>query len=198
MRRRAEGGVGVAEILHEPGDHIVGAFGPGGRRAVGKRGGQVDHRGQRLVVDDDMFGGVFGEGAAVRDNHRNRLAHMANLVARQDGLLDGLTDRRIRHLAGDMVRRPMRREVVMGVGRVYARQVLRRRRVDRQNAGMRIGAAHEMGMQHVGIVDVVGEPGRTPQQCRVFHAFDALSEHAGNRTGKGGCCHLGPVARARG
>jgi hypothetical protein len=190
MRGCAEGGVGIAEILHETGDDIVGAFGSCGRRSVSERGRQVDHRGQRLVIDDHPFGGIFRKGAAVRDDHRDRFAHMAYLVSRQYGLFNGLANRCIRHLAGYMVRREMRREIVIGIDRVHARCLPRGHHVNRRDAGMRICTADEVGVHHVGIVDVVGETRSTLQQGRVFHAFDALSEHAGNGTARQRSCHL--------
>ena len=43
----------------------------------------VDHEGQRLVVDLDLFGGVFGQRAAVGDHGRDPFAGIARLPDRE-------------------------------------------------------------------------------------------------------------------
>ncbi len=53
---------------------------------VGQCVGRVDHRGPRLVVDQNQFGGVGCSGRGVGDHHGDRFTHEANRVSGEHGL----------------------------------------------------------------------------------------------------------------
>ena len=60
------------------------------RRAGGERCQHVGDRGQFVVFQRDRARDVLGFGAGRRDAHRDRLADIAKLVRRQDGLAGAL------------------------------------------------------------------------------------------------------------
>ena len=138
-RRRASSaakrGVDVAVLLGDARDDVVGAVAVHERR-VRRRGVlDVGDDRQRLVVDDDRARRVLGDVAVARDDHRDRLADVADLVARQRVLRAPVGDRLVR----DDQRQRLRElpvEVLVGVDRVDAVDVERagRRRCRRSRA----------------------------------------------------------------
>ncbi len=71
------------------------------RRAGLKRRFEVDHRVERVGVEHHVGGGVLGQVATVGHHHRDRLADVAHLAARERHLRarvkDDAFDRRRRH-----------------------------------------------------------------------------------------------------
>jgi hypothetical protein len=53
------------------------------RRILPRRRGRFDHRGQNLVLDFHLLGGVFGRVHRLGDDHGDRLADEARFVGRQ-------------------------------------------------------------------------------------------------------------------
>ena len=84
------------------------------RRARRQRRLEVDDRVERLDVDDDVANRVFGDVAALGDDHRDRFADVADLLARERQLRP-----RVKHRAGNRRRRDQerrRRAVVAEIG----------------------------------------------------------------------------------
>ena len=136
----------------------------------------VAHRGQDLEVDGHRGGGILREVAVVRDHHRDGLADIADLVARQRELRARRPDRRIGHQHRDLAGRHARRQIVGGEHRVHAGHRERRDGVDRADPGMGVRAAHEAGVQRAGKLDVVDEAAAPGEQRRIFEARDAGAE----------------------
>ena len=144
-----------------------GASGAAARLEVGR------HR-QRLVLDADALRGILGHVAVAGDDHRDRLADVAHLVARE----------RVLRAAGDdrLVRDDQRQrlgeaavEVVERVDGVDALDVERARYVDVADARMRVLRAQEGGVSGVRR-EVVGVAAVAGQQPLVLPALDALAE----------------------
>jgi hypothetical protein len=57
------------------------------RRALLQRGRRVGHHGQRLVLDDDLLGGVGDGVLALPEHDRHRLADVVDLAAGQRPVL---------------------------------------------------------------------------------------------------------------
>jgi hypothetical protein len=169
-----ERGVRVAGGLDEVACDVAGHVGVDQRGAL--RGGllHVDEDGQRVVVGQDQLDRVLRDVAVGRDDHRDGLADVADLAARERQL-----GTRVRHGGmGDQQRqRPVERPQVV-------------RREDRDDAGMRLGSGHveardarvrhrraqERDVERPRVVDVV-EVGRlATEDPRILVALDALAE----------------------
>ena len=136
------------------------------RRAARLRGARVGDRRERLVVDGDALGGVGRRVARLRDHRRHRLADMADAAARQR------VARRLRHLLSvtraDDPERPhrqhaVRRHVGAGEHRDDAGRGGCRRHVDRADAGMGMGRAHQHAVERARQLDV-GDEFSAPEQ----------------------------------
>ena len=141
------------------------------RRAVVERRLDVgDHR-QRVVLDQDLLGGVDDRVAVRADHERDRVADVVDLV---------LGDRPVRRVVDvDPRRHPRHRqrrlqvEVVAGEDGVDAvDRPSRAARVDRGDLRVRLGRAHERRPQLPGDVDVVDVAGAAHDQPRVLLALD--------------------------
>ena len=128
VRRGGEAGVDVAVLLGDLRDDVVGPVAVHERRVRGVGVLDVGHDRERLVLDDDRARRVLGDVAVARDDHRDRLADVADLVARQRVLRAPVGDRLVR----DDQRQRLRElpvEVLVRVDRVDA--------VDVERAGRR-------------------------------------------------------------
>ena len=130
-------------------------------------------RGQWLDVDDNGLQGVFGNGSAVGDNKRKRLADVTHLFRGNDRLLVALecrqrllTQGNPRHIT----------DVGCGDHGVNPRPRQRRLRVDRANSAMGDGTAQHHRMQRVyagKVVDVLAAPGK---KAKIFDALDRTAD----------------------
>jgi hypothetical protein len=184
-------------VLEPPGVHPVGAEALVEERgAVGERLlGAGDDR-QLLVVDLDRFGRVLGAAAAVGHHHGDDLTGVADPVLRHRpvvgdaGVGGGLVGQ---HPVGDRpgtghADRPLRGEVLAGVGGDDAGHLERARDVDPGQVGVGDRAAHEVHPQHPGQGDVVDEAALAGEQLWVL-----LAEHPAADVLLGGLrvCYLG-------
>ena len=142
--RGREGLRDVARRL-APAEHdVVGR--PLVQRLGGLRLARVDERGQLLDVDDDVVRGVGRELRRLRHDERDRLADVPDAVPREhrmrepDELLTPAHDQRE---VVETVRVGHRQD------RMHARQRERALGVDRDQAAVRIRAAHERAVQHL-------------------------------------------------
>ena len=114
---------------------------------------RVDDRGQRVVVDEHVLGGVDHRVAVAADDDGDRVADVLHRVLRQRPV-DGRGDL-------DAGRHPGEREagleVEVGAGEdgLDAGPRGGGRRVDRGDRGVRLGGAHEGGVQRAAGLDVV-------------------------------------------
>ncbi len=118
------------------------------RRAVLLRLERVEHDRQRLVLDLDQVARVLGDVAVLGDHGRDRLAVVAHLL---DG--DHVLDDRAGAEGGK--RRRMLGDVGARDDADHAGQRLGLRRVDGDDARVRVRAAHDRRMRHVLELDVV-------------------------------------------
>ncbi len=118
------------------------------RRAVLLRLERVEHDRQRLVLDLDQVARVLGDVAVVGDHRRHCLTVVAHLLD-GDHVLDDLPG------AEGRQRRRMPGHVGACHDADHARQCLRLRRVDPEDARVRVRAAHDRGVRHVLELDVV-------------------------------------------
>jgi hypothetical protein len=172
-RRLREGGVDVAGGLHDVGRHVVvDAIVDRDRQLLGD--GEVARSGQRLVVDLDELAGVFGEIAALGDDHGDQLADVADLLDRQRPLLGG-PQRCVRQ-----VHRPRPVDLFEVGRRVHPHDPFGRsgsRGVDAQDPRVRDGAAHGRHVHDARQVDVVDVLSASAQQPQVLAPHPALADH---------------------
>ena len=159
-RQRTEGDVGrVVGVQHRglPGHSLLG----------------VDHRRQRLDVDDDGIGRVPRHVAVPRHHHRDRVADVADRVHRH------------RVVVGRGERRPDGHRVEelgdLGAGEHRLDPVHRGGRVgiDRPDAAVRNVAPHEREMPqavNLHVVDIGAPPADEP---RILAPLDALADQLG-------------------
>ena len=135
------------------------------RRVGVERLARVDDRRQRVVLDVDQRERVVGRVLVGRDHERDLLALEADLVAGEHGL----------RVVGDRrhPREPERLEVLGGDdgGDVGMRE--RRRRVDREDARVRVRAAQDRAVDHPRQLDVVEVGARAADEARVLLALQA-------------------------
>ena len=138
-------------------------------RAVGDRRLDVRHRRERLVVDVDQLGGVLRGRAALGDDHRHPVAGEPRLVGRERQVLDHRDvvghGPEARQPAGPCVGEVGPRERCHDSGRLA-----RGRDVDVLQDGVRIGAAHDVGVHHPGRGEVVDVAALAVEQARVLLA----------------------------
>ena len=131
--------------------------------AVNGRVAAIAHGGEGLVGDVDRGRRILGEVAGVGDRHRDGLARIADLAARQRPLGAHRGDRRVRHRRRNRIGREAARHVVCRQHRVNARHRARRCRIDPGDARVRMGAPHETGVKdprHLYIIDISGTAGQ--------------------------------------
>ncbi len=147
------------------------------RRARDRELGIDDSR-QRVVLDDHVVDRVGHGVAIVADHHRDRVADMVDLPARQRPV------RRITDV--DTGRRPGHRQRAGDVGHVLAGEYgldagpLRcRGRVDRDDLGVCLRRAHERRPQHRRQCDVVDVAALAGDQRRILLAAHRAADIAG-------------------
>ena len=136
------------------------------RRAGLYRLDDPGHRRQDMVFDTDALGGVAGGRDAVGDDHRDRVADMQHLAARQQTVLRRLLHR-VAVFPGDSSGAQDAVELVGGdvfahEDRGDAGALHRLGRVDRDDLRMGMGRAQEHGMQPPwshDVVDIAPAPG---------------------------------------
>jgi hypothetical protein len=147
-----------------------------------------------LVVHRDAVDGVGRAVGIVGDDHRDRLADVADDVARQHG--GGERPALVRTLGAGQDRPRRLGKVGGGPHRGDARERPRLARVHLQDARVRVMAAHDADVEHAGAVHVVEIAARALEQAAVFHASRRAADeiavlvHAaqcnrGGRWGKG-------------
>ena len=128
------------------------------RRVLGQRGLDARCHRQRLVVDEHALGGVLGEVAVARDDDADGLADVARDVDGGGVVHDARPERRAE-------RARVRGHVGARHDADHARQRERRGGVDRADARVREGRAHDRRAAGVGQrVEVVDEPALAAQQ----------------------------------
>ena len=146
---------------------------------------EIDHRRNRLEIDDDIGERVLGQVAALGDDDGKRLADITNLVARQGtlrALMEGdAVDRRRRHHQGAGL--PEIAEVAGGVDGDDAAPGARGRSIDVANVRVRHLAAQQRGVQQAGQFDVVDEERLPGQQPAILVALDRGAEISGRHAG---------------
>ncbi len=169
-----EGRLGRGRVANVPVvDRIVRRAVVNERRTLGRGLGRIDHGGQRLVVNHDFLGGVFGLRQSIGDHDRNRVADMIGLAGGNRGMR--------RHLHRRAVFRQHRpaanqvAELVLGKLRAGehagdARHFRRRRGVDVFDLGMRVRRADEIDRRLPRPVDVVGVVAFASDETLVFLA----------------------------
>ena len=154
-------------------------------RSVGRqRGAAVGGRGERIVVDVDRGGRVFGEIAIVRDHHRDRFADIDDLVDRaapggrrcclNAALGNATTSRSVRRSGRRSA--SVRPPCTPGCARAAAR-------IDAADGGVGVRAAQERRVQHPGHPDVVDEARPAHEQVEILHPGRALAECSGGHGG---------------
>ena len=149
------------------------------RRGVRQNGiRDRDHRRQRRIVDDDGLGGIARALGAFRDHECDRLADIANDVARQR--VTGRHHERRGHR--DMGHRARQRANIVGgqfLSREHGRNaghLARRIDADRGDARMRMRRTNDDAMKRVWrheIGDVAPAP---PHEALVFESVDAAPQ----------------------
>ena len=159
---------------------LVGAQTLVDHHAVAERILQIDHRGQRLVVDDDRVERVARLGVRLRDDHGNRVTRIAGLVDRDREVLGrlhvGRDGPRARHRA-----RPQVAQIGPGVHRHDTRHARSGRRVDAGDARVGVRAAREGDRQGARDGEVVGVLRLAREQRRVFLAEQPRADETGGR-----------------
>ena len=130
------------------------------RRVLGHRLLHVDDVGQRLVGDLDELGGAARGGGARRGDGGDGVTVIEGLIARHD-VGGQVAEIDLRLAGGEELGAVERGEIGRGDDRLDARRRLGFRRVDGEDAGMRVRAAHHRAVQHAGKVEV-GAEARAP------------------------------------
>ena len=146
----------------------------GGVHEVGRFGGgeEVDDRRQRFVVDHDHVGGVLGDVAILRQHQRDGIADETNLALRERRARRVVRDRseqRVPLLVHPGI------EVLRDEDCVHTLECRGLGRVDVDDAGSRVRAADEAGVEHAGQLDVVDERAVSRQQPGILDALDAAA-----------------------
>ena len=134
---------------------------------------RVDERRQFLDLEHDPVRGVHGLLRGVGDDERDRLADVANSVARQHRV-------HYRHEVGvapeEGERVGLALEVGSGEDGADARCRLRRLGVDPAQVAVRVDAAHEGGVEHVGELHVADVPRLALEEALVFEPRERLTD----------------------
>ncbi len=140
---------------------------------------QIDHCLQRFHVHDDVFDCVFGDVAALGDDHGDRLARMSNLVFDQRNLAariehDILGGRRRRNQRGP--RLPIVAHIFGREDGNHARSLAGGAHIKAEQAGVGVVTAQEGGVQQTGDFHIVHELGLPGQQAGILVSQHALSD----------------------
>jgi hypothetical protein len=169
MRRRGEGLVDRRRIAGAPQKAQVARHALGDLRGVRCAGrGGVRQRGQRLGVDADRFGGVERLIAAKGDDQRHRLAGIADLALRQQGLRqegEFLAGLRVGLGRRPQWQKPVDARLRRGQDGQHARHRPRRRRADAAEPGMGMRRTQHDGVDETRegkIVEIAAAAGQKP------------------------------------
>ena len=143
----------------------------------------VNQRGKRLVLHLDCLRRILGQIAALRQHHRQRVAHVVNLAVSQR-ILQEFQQVAVRPQSHrNRARLHRRRDVLEGQHVHHARHLPRRRRVDGYDPRVGMRAAHDGGVQRVRQPNVVHELPPAGQKPPVFPPPDGranvLLRHSG-------------------
>jgi len=137
----------------------------------------IDHRGQRLDVDVDRIGRVFGERGRVRHHHRDRLAYVVHFPGSNDRLLVRHELRQRREAQRDARHRAILRDVGRREDGVHAGHGACPCRVDGADAAVADVGAQDRGVQHALDVLVVDIGALAAQQAQILEALDGFADH---------------------
>ena len=178
--RLGEGGLDILAVMALPMDaEVRAALRPHQRHAGVVRMREVGDRRQRIVIDIDQFGGVARLLQAVGDDIGDGVADKTHGAARQD------RPGRREHLAAVPARDlGLGRDLLDAVGVEIRDRVdgentgrcLRRRGVERADAGMRVRRAQQIAPGLAGEVDIVGKMPGAGQKALVLAPLDRLAD----------------------
>ena len=137
---------------------------------------RCDHHRDRLVLDLDQLGRIFGDVPALRDDECDRLARVANDIGGEAplGAALGQVGMRDEQREVDAAERKVRR----GVDGDDAWHRARSTDVDRRDARMRVGRAHEAAFE-CAFIDVVGEAAVTTEEAVVLDPLHRRAKPSG-------------------
>ena len=171
---RSDRGRGIAVLLHHPGREIPRDVVVDEDAAVPGRFDTHNLR-QRLIAHDDALGGVLGEVAVVGDDHRDRLAHVIDLVTCEGMCRAAVRERRVRDQERERVGERAG-QVVVGVNGNEIVDLQRGRHIDVRDSGVRIRRPHERRCQRV-LAQVVEVCTLADEEPRVLPPHYRLTEH---------------------
>ncbi len=163
----------------------------GARTAGLHRGGAVRHAGKRLVIDLHQRRRILGDVAAVGDDDGDRLAGIDGLGARERMGHVERGDRGTGHEQRQRIAAQRLRQVGEGEHQMHAGEPSCRLGADAADFRVRIGAAHERGVQCSGQAHVVDEAALAGEQRRILLALDRGAEPLRSH---GMLCPLRPVS----
>ena len=191
MRGRGEGGI-QRRVLGRVGliGNVGGEFGVDGRAAAGIRHG--DNGRFHRAIHENQPGGILGDIAIVGDNENNRLADVANLIARQTLHFRHRPPSGIKHhdLGLDGI------QILRGEHGAHAGDSTGRLDIDAADLPARHLRAHEGRLQHAGQGDVIDKAAMPGEQALVFLAGQALADKTGGGGRGGGHGHAPAPASA--
>jgi len=156
---------------------VVGPLVEDPRRARRQCRVDGDRRGQHVVANVDHGGAVGGAIDVVGDHHRDGLAGVARLRARDRRLC-------VRPEPGRWHERRHRRHALRQLGdrenRDDSRQRQRAVRVDSENAGVGVGTSHDGRVQQIGKAQVVHVATPSGEETTIFAAFDGKADRRGH------------------
>ena len=176
-----EGGLDVAEFHDELGEQVVIAAAVDRRSAGGERIAAVGDRREGLVIHLGQRRRVLGRVARVRDDHRDHLADMDDLVVGKQGTVVLLAVGGARQADDQAVLGEVGSQVVQRPDRMHAGHRLRRVDVDVRDRRMTQRTPHERRVQGSRQMDVVDEARPPAQQRRIL---DPRVRHLLQRAGR--------------
>ena len=114
----------------------------------------IEHDRQHLIFDFDQGGGFFGNVGADCGHRSHRMTVVKHLVMGDNVIAQFAQIGRIFPHFLDLIGHFA--QIGACTNRRHARQFFSGARVDRENAGMGMGAAHKFAIEHVGQVNIVG------------------------------------------
>ena len=177
---------------------IAGLVGPDLRRAGFERGNGADHMRQRLPVDGDGFGSVFGGIERVADDEGDGIADMTHGIGRQDRIMRHL-DRDVRQYARRWQRTEMG-NIGGGEHQPHALHGADAVEIGDRELGMGVRRAQHDGVQRLVGCDIGNVASGAAQQRVVFLAREGLAEaefHGGHSIGLPAGCGCLPARLVR-
>src|SRR3990172_350001 len=155
----------VALLVLPAKGHIVGPFGVDHWGAGRERFFRVSNRRQRLVLHVDQVERVARRIAIFGDNRRHSVAHVTDLVDRQDVML-GNSQSRV--AGGGRQSADLIAQLRAGENRDNAGMAPRRVRVEAFDLGMRVRASKYRHVEHARKPDIVHVLAEPANQTRIF------------------------------